>query len=694
MKRERPSIDALGADRYLLATSQLLTPAKKAKLAALIGPSLNDQGDVFGATELTALLRKFPAIEKAHIKLWLSSTAVLERILHAAAHAFAAITKDEIEAKVRVYAQNPSFSEAQTVLEDQHVLIISGPPGVGKTTLAELLSYAYLAEGWRLIPIRSLDDGFGAIIDTQRQIFLFDDFLGKIALDEQALAAKDSDLARFMRRVRGSPNARFILTTRAYIFEEARRTSEYLADTRLDISRYLLDVGIYTRRIRARILYNHLVVAGTPRAHVRALIASGTVPKIVDHRNYNPRVIEWMTDGDRLHDVEPEAYPAAFIAALKNPSQLWDTAYRKHIPEKCRHLLLAMYFCSEYGVELDVLRAAYEPLHRDLCAKYSLARDPKDFEESIRILEGGFITLRDSRVSYVNPSFRDYMSGYIQDIELLCDCASAAQSARWAEAVWKAAPRKDFSAPQLKRFALSFIDVAGRFLEFPTWKKTQPSSYSVDDISNVERLQLLLVWFDGSADTRFSDLAIQLANNPPAPPGWSGFSAWRDGAELVELVSRLKDDDYYPGLPVTDTLITILEGEIIRLLSWSMSYDELENIFEAVETARPAVSDHIREAAMQAVRREIEEVELAIGQIDSESTLTDHAKALEKLAPRAGVAPEVLAKALSKVEDRKTEIEESTSVEEAPAIASAPTEPDRFDNAALTNLFAPLMHDD
>ncbi|KAK0329903.1 hypothetical protein LTR94_034883, partial [Friedmanniomyces endolithicus] len=107
---------------------------------------------------------------------------------------------------------------------------------------------------------------------------------------------KDSDLARFIKRVRSSANARFILTTRAYILEEARRVSEYLADQRLDVSKYILDVGIYTRRIRARILYNHLLVAETPPEHIRALIESGKLADIVDHKNYNPRVIEWMTD--------------------------------------------------------------------------------------------------------------------------------------------------------------------------------------------------------------------------------------------------------------------------------------------------------------------------------------------------------------------------------------------------------------
>ncbi len=691
MKSERAAIDKLAPDRYILATSRGLTPANKETLAAEIGPALHTQGDIHGAGELNALLRKFPDIEKSHIKLWLSGTAVLERVLRAAAHTITSLTKSEIEAKARIYAHNPSFPVAQTVLESQHVLIISGPPGVGKTTLAEMLVYTYLAEGWELIAIRALDDGFGTIYDAKKQVFLFDDFLGKIALDEQALAAKDSDLARFMRRVRTSPNARFILTTRAYIFEEARRASEHLSDQRLDISRYLLDVGVYTRRIRARILYNHLIVAGTPMPLVRTLIESGAVKSIVDHRNYNPRVIEWMTDADRLQGQTPKTYPASFISALDNPSQIWDTAYRRHIPEKCRHLLLTMYFCSEYGVELDELRTQYEALHGDLSSKYGTPRDPKDFEEAVRILEGGFITLRGTRASYVNPSFRDYMSGYVKDASLLVDCAATAQTADWADEVWKSVHAAALAPEQRRRVASSFREIATRFPKLPTWKETSRHSYSITDLGNVRRLQLLLAWWSATGDDHFCELMMQLARHPPAPRSWSGYSAWREGAELIELTGKLRDEDYYPNFPFSEDLANLLEDDVVRLLEHGMAFDEFEGMLDAVENAYPAASPRIQDAAHAALRREIYEIETSISDVDSESALEDHAKTLEKFASRASIPQEALDRALSKVKDRIDEIAESTSVASSPSTRSTRRESDDFDDAALASLFTPLL---
>lgn len=81
MKSERTSIDALNAERYVLATSTPLTPNNKAGLAEVIGPSLQSPGDIFGPDDLNALLRKYPDVEKAHPKLWQHNTGVMKTVM-------------------------------------------------------------------------------------------------------------------------------------------------------------------------------------------------------------------------------------------------------------------------------------------------------------------------------------------------------------------------------------------------------------------------------------------------------------------------------------------------------------------------------------------------------------------------------------------------------------------------------------
>lgn len=688
MRKERASIDKLKPQRYILATSRPLTPSNKATLATEIGPALQAESDIFGPDDLRALLRKYPDIEKAHIKLWLSSAAILDRVVRSAAHTYAAITKEEIEAKVKVYVQNPSFGEAAERLEKHHLLIVSGPPGVGKTTLGEMIAYAYLGENWDLVPIRSLEDGFASIVDTKNQVFLFDDFLGKIALDKQALAAKDSDLARFMNRVRRSPNARFILTTRAYIFEDARRASENLADSRLNVTKYVLDVGVYARKIRARILYNHLIVAGTPAAHVEALIRSGKIPAIIDHKNYNPRIIEWMTDAIHIRDIEPADYADAFLAMLKNPSRLWDNAFRTHIDDKCRHLLFAMFFCSEYGADIDTLKTAYEPLHAALCARYGATRDPKDFEEALRTLEGGFLNITGRTIRYINPSVRDYLAEYLNDQALLVEFGEAAQTSSYAGAIWKFGGR-DWLSPARRELALSFLGIAERFNKIPMWKRDpeRANSYTFSDSSNLERLKLLLSWWNASGDARFTQIAVALAANP-----LGGYSAYRDGADMVELLRELPDPDYYESSPHLAELVVHLEAGLLKLLKSGIGADDLEKISNAIEEHRSGIGAPIIKAVEDAIIAEIENVKDRVEELDSESTLNDHIATLSSLGARASVPRSVIKRAQLTVRARIDTIAEETSDTGAPDIVVQERRAvEKFDNNDLRNLFAPLL---
>jgi hypothetical protein len=133
-----------------------------------------------------------------------------------------------------------------------------------------------------------------------------------------------------MRRAAARPDTRFVLSTREYILRQAHRVSDLLEREESDVHRFLLRLEDYTRQERARILYNHVFFSPQVDATARqALLRNRTYLRIVDHQNYNPRLIEWMTGlaGPGLTPTQQREFGQHCLDVLHDPSALWTKAF-------------------------------------------------------------------------------------------------------------------------------------------------------------------------------------------------------------------------------------------------------------------------------------------------------------------------------------------------------------------------------
>ena len=48
--------------------------------------------------------------------------------------------------------------------------------------------------------------------------------------------------------------------------------------------------------------------------------------------------------------------------------------------------------------------------------------------EALRVLEGSFLSIQGNRVTFLNPSLKDYLASYLTDSELLCRLAPTAKT--------------------------------------------------------------------------------------------------------------------------------------------------------------------------------------------------------------------------------------------------------------------------
>jgi len=219
-----------------------------------------------------------------------------------------------------------------------------------------------------------------------------------------------------------------------------------------------------------------------------------------------------------LDGVDADAYPGQFVSALNKPELIWDKAFRHHIPQRCQHLLFALYYSSEYNAHIGDLREIFDGVHPLLCSKFGLSFDAKDFEESVKTLEGSFIAIANGHVSFINPSVRDYLARYLNDKALLIIMAGGAPNASCAARMvdqFRQLPgltREDWQA-MLSRFS----SLCARLNKISKWRPipSEPGKLRYYDLDHSARIKMLLSWWRLSDLPVFLDTAIEIATNQP-----------------------------------------------------------------------------------------------------------------------------------------------------------------------------------
>jgi len=340
VQNEAVKVSRLQPSRYVLVTSVPLSAVNKDAIVSIIGADVLRASDVIGREDLNNLLGQHSEIEGKHYKLWLASRAVLDKVLHNAAVTRSEFKVRQVYEEARRYVQSNAYPLALQKLSDTGVVVIAGAPGVGKSTLANLLLYEHLERGYQAVLIqRDIDEGQNLFQSGVRQVFYFDDFMGATFLGDRAAAltgTRDRALLDFIGMVRATPTARLILTTREHIYAQAMDRSERLRLSDLDDLRVLLHMPSYSFAQKARILYNHLYFSDLPSAYQDELLRNDFYLSIIKHDKFNPRLIEWLSSFRRIRNVPVPQYRKFVQNLLNDPSEIWRHAYEQEITDAAR----------------------------------------------------------------------------------------------------------------------------------------------------------------------------------------------------------------------------------------------------------------------------------------------------------------------------------------------------------------------
>lgn len=412
LKKEVVAVKRLRPKRYLIVTSVSMLPDRKEIIKKLFAPFILSSDDIYGREDLNNLLQKNPNIERNHFKLWLSSTNILQTIVNRQVVNQSNFSLEEIKSKLQIYVQNSSFTEASSILESNRYLVISGIPGIGKTTLAEMLVYDILAEGYDdfIYLSDSINEGYKTFEETRSQVFLFDDFLGSNFLEKGLGTNEEKQIIRFIKKIKGSKNKLLIFTTREYILNQAKLKFEDF--DREEFVKCIIDLTKYTTHVKARILYNHLFFNGIPYPFIESLIKKNYLLKIIEHKNYSPRIIEYISNTKLWNKSTVDSFPELMLNLFQSPYKVWQHAFESQISLEAKLILYALLVTGPDTSVNDLFKQVKQ-LNQNQNGT-SLLINFSNYKRALRELDNSFIHHSRSShgqilITFHNPSIQDFL---------------------------------------------------------------------------------------------------------------------------------------------------------------------------------------------------------------------------------------------------------------------------------------------
>jgi hypothetical protein len=347
----------------------------------------------------------------------LPSSTQLQSTLNAGTYARTrALVKDIFEILPR-WVPSSAFYEARQILDKEHVCVIAGVPGIGKTTLAKMLLADSIDLGYEAIQVSSdIEEAWKVFEPGIKQAFYYDDFLGRAALTERYNKNEEDRLLMFMHRIAASKTTLFILTTREYILQQARQLYEKLDFEGIEKRKLLLRLDHYSRIDRARIFYNHAFFSNQlSKKARRGLLRDRAYLKIIDHPKYNPRQIEWITglSSYELNAHDNENYVSFALSAMDDPIRIWRHGFEQQLNDIQRALLLVLDSIPDKAEHEDLQKAFI-----GFCSAGNLDTKGRAFERALEVLDDSFVrTFHDVGLIFItvyNPAVEDFLAAYIK----------------------------------------------------------------------------------------------------------------------------------------------------------------------------------------------------------------------------------------------------------------------------------------
>lgn len=420
LKKEVTKIQRHHPKKYFVCTSQSLTRKNKQEIIEMFDEFMPDISHVIDKNDINSFLEdeQNKDIVVKNYKLWLCASDVLSLVNNQNVFIDCSELMLDIKEQIKLFVETQAYHDAIKRLRQDNIIIIIGAPGVGKSILSKMLLLYYADKNYKVRYVtnnniseikRSLN-----LAPNKKEIVLLDDFLG-----QHYLNLKDSqpnELKTLISFVTRSKSKKLILNSRVAILNEAAQAYLTFREimVRYEQNKYLLDLDKMSPLEKAKILYNHLYFNGLPQDYLSQVKRNKGYLRIVNHVNYNPRIIEYVTQKHNYETVPSRDYLQYIIGKLDNPEDGWKDEFRNRLDMGDRILMNTLYSLSDTTVDNVVLERAFNERIRKVKDDTSV----NQYKESVIRLTDSLIKNVDDRgtvkIAAINPSVNDYLFSEIK----------------------------------------------------------------------------------------------------------------------------------------------------------------------------------------------------------------------------------------------------------------------------------------
>ena len=330
---------------------------------------------------------------------------------------------------LKYFVETHFLGEAYHTLQREHIVLIQGPAGIGKTTTCSMLGNLFLNNNENTfdIIVRRVEDINEVLklyngnyrCNEDRNLFVvFDDFLGRNKFDvgERVL----QDIRKLYSASTNTNNLFICLNSRTQILQDATLMNfefQKLIDEKFtEKRRFIIDLDKYSDIDKAYIFRKvferklHYLEGGDKIELVEKYnsLIGRDWERIIRHRNYFPRLVELIA---RNFKESKESFYDYVVYYLNHPIQLYNSLFC-NLEDEEKFLLFSLLQFDVYPVEEEWL----------INSLYTLELNPTfDFKKSLRKLDGSWLTFTKegfddkSKVDFLNPSIIDFLNDKLKE---------------------------------------------------------------------------------------------------------------------------------------------------------------------------------------------------------------------------------------------------------------------------------------